>query len=120
VNRGWLFSVGDEAHELGYPNMFTDMFDAIENNRQPLETFYDSYIVNAILDAAFASVKSSQWEAVKIDDWRGEDEINETTHFEVYDDQYYLVKQELLPSGERRLILKDKQSGKIVQQSSKV
>ena len=27
VNKGWLFPVGDEAHELGYPHMFTDMFE---------------------------------------------------------------------------------------------
>ena len=34
-NSGWLFPVGDEVHELGYNHMFTDMFDAIEKNRQP-------------------------------------------------------------------------------------
>src|SRR6478609_1896158 len=54
-NSGWLFPVGDEAHELGYPNMFTDMFDAIETLREPQESFYDGYIVNAVLDAAFLS-----------------------------------------------------------------
>ena len=25
-SSGWLFPVGDEVHELGYTNMFTDMF----------------------------------------------------------------------------------------------
>jgi predicted dehydrogenase len=71
TNKGWLFPVGDEAHELGYTNMFTDMFDAIENNRQPLESFYDGYVVNAILDAAFLSAKTKQWQPVLLDDWRG-------------------------------------------------
>ncbi len=70
-NSGWLFPVGDEVNELGYNHMFTDMFDAIDNKKQPLENFYDGYVVNAILDAAFVSAKSKKWEPVQIDDWRG-------------------------------------------------
>ncbi len=58
VNKGWLFPVGDESHELGYPNMFTDMFEAIEEDRDPLESFYDGYVVNAILDAAYKSAET--------------------------------------------------------------
>ena len=34
-------TVGDEAHDLGYPNMFSDMFNAIEEGRDAKETFYD-------------------------------------------------------------------------------
>ena len=30
---GWLFPVGDEVSELGYVDMFTDMFDAIDEGR---------------------------------------------------------------------------------------
>ena len=30
---GWLFPVGDEVTELGYVDMFTDMFDAIDEGR---------------------------------------------------------------------------------------
>ena len=33
-SSGWLFPVGDEVHELGYTNMFTDMFNAIENKTE--------------------------------------------------------------------------------------
>ena len=76
-NTGWLFPVGDESHELGYPHMFTDMFSAIEENREPLESFYDGYVVNAILDAAFKSAESKLWEPVVLEDWRG-DEPDET------------------------------------------
>jgi hypothetical protein len=36
-NQGWLFPVGDEVHELGYSNMFTDMFDCMEQGKQPSE-----------------------------------------------------------------------------------
>jgi hypothetical protein len=32
-----------------------------------------------------------------------------------FDDQYYLIKEEILPNGLTKLILKDKASGKIIQ-----
>jgi len=110
-NSGWLFPVGDEAHELGYPNMFTDMFDAIENNREPLETFYDGYIVNAVLDAAFLSAKSGKWETVQIEDWRGETPAIQADTFNSFDENYFLIKEELLPNGDVYVILKHKKSG---------
>jgi len=114
-STGWLFPVGDESHELGYPNMFTDMFEAIDNNRQPLETFYDGYVVNAILDAAFLSAKSKQWEPVVIEDWRGGEGIAKIDNLVVYDDEFYLIKEELMPNGDNKLILKNKVSGEVVQ-----
>lgn len=55
---GWQFPLGDEAAALGYVDMFADMFDSLEQNRTPRETFYDGYIVNAIIDAAYKSVDS--------------------------------------------------------------
>ncbi len=110
---GWLFPVGDELHELGYNNMFTDMFDSIEKGKQPAETFYDGYIVNSILDAAYASAKSKQWEPVKIDDWRGLKEVKHKHDYASYDDNYYFIKEEILPSGEKKTIVKHKQTGSI-------
>ncbi len=117
VNKGWLFPVGDEAHELGYPHMFTDMFDAIEQNRDPLETFYDGYIVNAILDAAYKSAETKQWEAVLLEDWRGDISDSYEKEFNSYDDDYYLIKEELLPNGDMKLILKHKTTGEVVQKT---
>ena len=35
TESGWLFPVGDEVAELGYVDMFTDMFDAIDDGREP-------------------------------------------------------------------------------------
>ncbi|MBO9617387.1 MAG: Gfo/Idh/MocA family oxidoreductase [Niabella sp.] len=112
-NTGWLFPVGDEVHELGYSHMFTDMFEAIEKGKQPQETFYDGYIVNAILDAAYASARSKQWEPVKIEGWRGANNNSQKRDFPSYDENYYLIKEELLPSGERKIIVKHKQTGSI-------
>jgi predicted dehydrogenase len=112
-NSGWLFPVGDEVHELGYNHMFTDMFDAIEKNKQPAENFYDGYIVNAIIDAAYKSAKTKKWEPVEIEDWRGSNEALNKHELISYDENYYLIKEELLPSGEKKIIVKHKQSGSI-------
>jgi predicted dehydrogenase len=68
--KGWLFPVGDEAHALGYIHMFQDMLDAWESGREPIETFYDGYVVNAIIDACYKSMKSGRWEPVVIEGWK--------------------------------------------------
>lgn len=117
VNQGWLFPVGDEAHELGYTNMFTDMFEAIEQKRQPMETFYDGYIVNAILDAAFKSAKTKQWEPVQIEDWRGDETTKSGPVLIPYDEENWLVKEEILPNGVVASILKNKKTGIITRKS---
>ncbi len=117
VTNGWLFPVGDEAHELGYPNMFTDMFEAIENGRQPLETFYDGYVVNAILDAAFLSAKTKAWAPVLVEDWRGDETVEQKQSLVSFDEDYYLIKTEVLPTGDEKLILKNKATGEIVQRN---
>ena len=49
-NTGWLFPVGDEADELGYTDMFTDMF--------------------AAMDAGHASARSKRWEPIHIEGWQ--------------------------------------------------
>lgn len=112
-SSGWLFPVGDEVHELGYNHMFTDMFDSIEKGVQPAETFYDGYIVNTILDAAYKSAKTKQWEPVIIEDWRGSNEVKQQHAYASYDENYYLIKEEILPSGEKKTIVKHKQTGSI-------
>lgn len=113
TNAGWLFPVGDEVHELGYSHMFTDMFDAIDKKTEPAETFYDGYIVNTILDAAYKSATSKQWEPVQISDWRGKAVAISSKKMTSYDDQYYLIKEEVLPSGEKKFIIKHKITGSI-------
>lgn len=115
VNKGWLFPVGDESHELGYPNMFTDMFQAIEENRDPLETFYDGYVVNAILDAAYKSAETKVWEPVILEDWRGEENDTSENTKRSYDDDHYLIKEEILPNGDIKIILKHKVTGIVSQ-----
>jgi predicted dehydrogenase len=114
-SQGWLFPVGDELTELGYVPMFSAMFDAWDEGNTPLETFYDGYIVNAIMDACYRSAASKQWEPVEIEDWRGADEAGQSQLQRDYDDQYWLVKEETMPEGTIKLILKEKASGRIIQ-----
>jgi predicted dehydrogenase len=109
--EGWLFPVGDEVSELGYVDMFTDMFDAMEEGTDPRETFYDGYVVNAIMDAAYRSAESREWEPVELE-WRGG--ITEPIKKDVQThDGHAIVKEEVLPDGRRKLILSDKDTGSV-------
>jgi predicted dehydrogenase len=112
-NSGWLFPVGDELNELGYNHMFADMFDAIEKGIAPKETFYDGYVVNAILDAAYASAKSKLWEPVVLDIWRGKTGVTKDSHLIEFDAEHYLIKEEMTHYGAKKVILKHKTTGKI-------
>lgn len=114
-NSGWVFPVGDELNELGYNHMFADMFNAMESKQQPRETFYDGYVVNAILDAAYQSARTKQWEPVQLDVWRGRTGVTKDSHLESYDDDHYLVKEEMTHYGARKWILKNKKTGKIIE-----
>ena len=116
-NTGWLFPVGDEVNDLGYNHMFTDMFRSIENGSAPKETFYDGYVVNSILDAAYRSAKSKLWEPVKLDIWRGRTGISKDSHLTEYDADHYLVKEEVTHYGAKKVILKNKTTGKIIEQT---
>ncbi|RYY19783.1 MAG: Gfo/Idh/MocA family oxidoreductase [Chitinophagaceae bacterium] len=116
-NTGWLFPVGDELNELGYNHMFMDMFNAIEEGRAPKETFYDGYVVNAVLDAAYRSVRSKLWEPVKLDIWRGQENVQKASNLIDYDNDHYLVKEEVTHYGAKKLILKHKTTGEISEQT---
>jgi predicted dehydrogenase len=115
TSSGWLFPVGDEAHELGYPNMFIDMFEAFENGTQPQETFYDGYIVNAIVDAAYKSAKTKLWEPVQLPVWRGKKGLTKPSVYKEYDAEHWFIKEELLPNGDKKIIIKHKETGEIVE-----
>jgi hypothetical protein len=110
-SSGWLFPSDDDTIALGYKHMFTDMLDAIDQGRAPMETFYDGYVVNCILDACYRSAKARRWEPVVIEDWRGPKKAaaRRTTKREEQ-----VMKRELLPDGRVKLILKDKR-GKVVE-----
>jgi hypothetical protein len=90
--------------------MFTDMFEAMDEGRKPMETFYDGYVVNAIIDACYRSAQSRTWEPVLLDDWRGSGVPRIARSAQTHDGKT-VIKEEKMPDGRRKLILKDEQSG---------
>ena len=89
--------------------MFSDMFDAMDNGGEPQETFYDGYVVNAIMDACYRSAESRRWEPVDLE-WRGGQTDRIRREPATYEG-HIVIKEETLPDGRRKLILKDRDSG---------
>ena len=110
-DTGWLFPVGDEVAELGYSDMFVDMFNAWDEGREPMETLYDGYVVNAIIDACYKSAKTKQWEPIEME-WRGGEIDRETASTET-DAQFVTLKTERMPDGRLKRIVKDIETGEI-------
>ena len=113
VESGWLFPVADEPAALGYVDMFADMFDAIESGGRPMETFYDGYVVNAVLDACYASAREKAWAPVKLDIWRAE---KPTPRIKVESEKVgenLVIKEERLPDGRVKRIMKESGTGRI-------
>jgi predicted dehydrogenase len=118
-DRGWLFPVGDEVHELGYPHMFTDMFDALDEGREPKETLLDGYIVNAIIDACYRSAATRKWAPVRLARWRGTAPRKEGAEGTERPGHTRLIKEEKMPDGRIKVIVKDTKTGRIVQRIKK-
>jgi predicted dehydrogenase len=112
-STGWLFPVGDEASALGYTEMFHDMLMAYESKSAPRETFYDGYVVNAIVDAAYRSIESKRWESVELNVWRGEQSHEANARNGTIDDRHEIIKREILPDGSTRWIVRDRETGEI-------
>ena len=112
VESGWLFPVGDEIVELGYTDMFTDMFNSLEQGTSPTEDFYDGYVVNCVMDACYRSAKERTWVPVEVD-WRHGKA--DPIHREIAEyDGKNIVKQETMPDGRVKMILMEKDTGRIV------
>jgi hypothetical protein len=67
------------------------------------------------MDAAYRSIESKRWEPVQLEVWRGAEEIAGKAGLTEFDAQYFLIKQEVMPDGKTKFIVKDKQTGEIVQ-----
>jgi hypothetical protein len=50
-----------------------------------------------------------------LDIWRGKVDVYEDTHLTEYDSDHYLVKEEITHYGAKKLILKNKHTGKIIE-----
>ncbi|MCX7608197.1 MAG: Gfo/Idh/MocA family oxidoreductase [Anaerolineales bacterium] len=112
---GWLFPVGDEVGALGYVHMFLDQLNALDQNRTPMENFYDGYVVNAIMDACYRSTQSKRWEPIILKEWRGGVAGEAQQALAEYDADHWIIKTEKMPDGSLKYILRHKQSGEISQ-----
>ena len=112
---GWLFPVGDELGALGYVDMFADALSAFEEDTAPREDFYDGYVVNAIMDAAYVSAARKQWALVELPVWRGREGVDRVSTSREYDADHLLIKEEIMPDGSTKLILRNKVTGAILQ-----
>ena len=95
--------------------MFTDMFNAIEEGRLPQESFYDGYVVNCIIDAAYKSAKTKLWEPVNLPEWRGQVGLSKPCVYQEYDSEHWFIKDEILSNGDAKVILKKKETGEIIE-----
>jgi hypothetical protein len=75
-----------------------------------METFYDGYVVNAVMDACYRSAESRRWEPVQLDDWRGRG-VGRIAPARREWDGKTLIKQEQMPDGRLKLIVKDEATG---------
>ncbi len=73
------------------------------------ETFYDGYVVNGIIDAVYRSAASKRWEPVDIE-WRGGSTPPIAKPAATFE-RYTVIKEEVLPDGRRKMILKDPDTG---------
>jgi predicted dehydrogenase len=64
AETGWLFPVPDEVRVHGHDLMMADVIEAYRDGTAPAETFRDGFAVNAVLDAAYRSIRSGRWEPV--------------------------------------------------------
>ena len=87
----------------------------MDEGKDPMETFYDGYVVNAIIDACYKSIETKKWEQVELEIWRGREDVEQSGHFKEFDADHLLIKEETLPNGDVKLILKEKATGKIIQ-----
>jgi hypothetical protein len=67
------------------------------------------------MDAAYKAAETKKWEPVEVQDWRGGPLNQENAGLKEYDETHFLIKEEKMPDGKLKVILKDKQTGKISQ-----
>ncbi|MCS7225114.1 MAG: Gfo/Idh/MocA family oxidoreductase [Armatimonadetes bacterium] len=65
IDVGWTKPVPEEAFTYGYQAEMKHFVDCLRDGLTPRETYEDGYIVNCILDAAYRSIRSRQWEKIE-------------------------------------------------------
>lgn len=66
-DTGWVFPIPDEARVYGYHEEMRHFVRCRATGTTPRETFEDGYVVNAVLDAGYRSMRTGNWEEIMID-----------------------------------------------------
>jgi hypothetical protein len=70
--------------------------------------------VNAIIDAAYASIQKKQWQPIELPQWRGQHGVQSLAVTRDYDAEHVLLKEERMMDGSTKLILRHKVTGQVV------
>ncbi|MER3417438.1 MAG: hypothetical protein C4297_14700 [Gemmataceae bacterium] len=65
-DRGWVKPVPEEAFVYGYQAEMKHFVECVREGKTPRETYYDGYVVNVIIDAAYRSMQSRRWETISL------------------------------------------------------
>ena len=63
---GWVYPVPEEARAYGFSQEMRHFVESFAAGVPPRETFEDGLIVNSILDACYASMRSGTWMKVEV------------------------------------------------------
>jgi len=66
ADTGWVYPVPEEARAYGFSQQMRHFVDCFARGETPRETFEDGHLVNVILDACYASMRSGTWEKVQV------------------------------------------------------
>lgn len=61
LDFGWTRALPEEAFAYGYQAEMRHFVECVRDGVTPRETYEDGYIVNCVLDAGYASMKSRAW-----------------------------------------------------------
>ena len=75
-----------------------------------IRTHMRGVVVNAVMDAAYRSANSRQWEPVTLPEWRGGRTGRIDVAPEMFEGQF-VIKREVLPDGRAKLILRNPATG---------
>jgi predicted dehydrogenase len=65
TETGWVFPVPEEARAYGFSQEMRHFAEHFADKTEPAETFADGAVVNHVLDACYASMRSGTWETVR-------------------------------------------------------
>ncbi len=68
ADTGWVHPVPEETRAYGFSQQMRHFVDHFAAGTTPSETFEDGVVVNCVIDAAYASMRTGTWERVRLPD----------------------------------------------------